>query len=80
MGKLELTDEVLKQFATLTILNERFRNMYHQDQQHFKDMGEEVQRRYNLEVKPVLEPFAEEYSEIRQQMSIREHTYKMQIE
>lgn len=75
----ELTDAVLKEFVTLVMINERFRNMQMQNPTAFHEWGEELQRRYNTEMKPVLEPFAPYYSQIKNQMEWREQIYKAQI-
>ena len=77
--KPKLTDAVLKEFATLVIINERFRNMEEANPQLFRDWGEELQRRYNTEMKPVLGRFAPYYPQIKSQMEQREQIYKKQI-
>jgi hypothetical protein len=77
--KPKLTDMILKQFATLTIINERFRNMEKQNPEVFREWGEELQRRYLSEIKPVLESYAQYFPQIKSQMEFREQIYKKQI-
>lgn len=75
----EITDEVLKQFAILTTLNERMRYMSNENPDHYCDLGDQIQRSYENEMIPVLEPFREDYSAIGRQMDYRERIYKSQI-
>jgi hypothetical protein len=77
--KPELTDVVLKELLTLAMINERFRNMQTANPEHFHEMAEEMQRKYNTKIKPVLEPFAPHYSQIKSQMEWREQIYKSQL-
>jgi hypothetical protein len=80
MARPELTDDVLQALINLSTINGRV-DIYLRDNPDVAfQLAEEIQKDYVLQIKPLLEQFANDYAPIKKEMGRREALYNLQKE